>query len=1080
MSENDSQEGLDEDYPEQMAPQHLFDQGHYQKASEVLLKRISQNPTDTDRRLLARSLVLSSDGDVPPEALRYAEEIEGKSVHDIRLIGWLCLELEQWDAAIDALEQAVSLDDAFTHYWLALAYRRGRRMYELDEQSKASIECHLWAAVDLDDCPVEAFLWLEELQDWSEEGVDARVDLLRAALEQYPEADEVRFRLAERLTYRLSEPREALSVIAPLSSQDEPELRVLWLTFILHRDTGEYSTALDRLDEIRSRVEVEELHLLAVRSVILQEMGNYEHSLIGFDQILSADVQEFGLLVISIMGQVAAYIAADRIEESAHCMDSLTELCWQQARREWGIDTFGAYDFPLWFDGHVTGYNSNSYVLETCQYIIDRGSIFLSEESQGWLLYIQACIRYFSFEQVDNSLLIAASRLLDHPVASSLLMDYFLNAVRDAVSAVEHHLRYALWKHAVRDPEEEFRQWMGEFNCYDEEGNPVEIGDAGTRNRIHQIAMRYLRDCQDTNAVHEVFEPFYQSFWRSVLVDGQMFSEFTDANALFLKMLDGSDTHLWDHALGLQRIGRAKEAEVEYREYLGRHPDNASTMHNLSIILEEAGLVEEAFELSKRATALNPDDVLCAQWYQTLKAKRDQKHKIQDMIENSHLGAEKQRELDEFYWQTDVSTADLEKYYGLPKAVHNFVTPAVTDVVCPNCGWYLVYQTRSAKSHSDRSCQNCSHVEKRNCKCEHCTKVREKQERLRKEKRLRDERAAYEKRVEEVSSKKYVDWALAQLTRREKIFMRSFLEVVAESDSPTWEEIANRAKVVSHKKYSEKLMHLGLLLHPPNGGIVSNPGLSVDMIDLPERVRSISKSTRFEILQRDNHTCQYCGRKAPDVELQIDHLVPVARGGTDDFENLVTSCADCNSGKSAKLIEEFTGGHTIEEWRETLRERRMEALRERRAQLPEVIDYWAECRGARTVSAHDEEFIYNLIEIYEPAWIKEAIRIATGKRVSNYAKYAAAILHNWAKDGPPEYIRDPDGYLERKKATPKQIDYIAGLLKPLGLELGDFYHKSDFEELTMLDARNLIDALKKPVGKSSDDECDTESEESGA
>lgn len=310
--------------------------------------------------------------------------------------------------------------------------------------------------------------------------------------------------------------------------------------------------------------------------------------------------------------------------------------------------------------------------------------------------------------------------------------------------------------------------------------------------------------------------------------------------------------------------------------------------------------------------------------------------------------------------------------------------------------------------------------------------------------------------------------------------MRSFLEVVAESDNPTWEEIADRAKVVSHKKYSEKLLHLGLLLHPPNGGIVSNPGLSVEVIDLPEKVRSISKSTRFDIFQRDNHTCQYCGRKAPDVELQIDHLVPVARGGTDDFENLVTSCADCNSGKSAKLIEEFTGGHTLEEWRETLRERRTEALRERRAQLPEVIDYWAECRGARTVSAHDEEFIYNFIERYEPAWIKEAIRIATGKRVSNYAKYAAAILRNWAQDGPPEYIRDPDGHLERKKATPKQIDYIAGLLKPLGLELGDFYHKSDFEELTMLDARNLIDALKKPVGKSSDDECDTESEESEA
>lgn len=41
----------------------------------------------------------------------------------------------------------------------------------------------------------------------------------------------------------------------------------------------------------------------------------------------------------------------------------------------------------------------------------------------------------------------------------------------------------------------------------------------------------------------------------------------------------------------------------------------------------------------------------------------------------------------------------------------------------------------------------------------------------------------------------------------------------------------------------------------------------------------IGKKLRFEILKRDAFACRYCGRRAPNVELHIDHVVPVARGG---------------------------------------------------------------------------------------------------------------------------------------------------------------------------------------------------------
>lgn len=62
---------------------------------------------------------------------------------------------------------------------------------------------------------------------------------------------------------------------------------------------------------------------------------------------------------------------------------------------------------------------------------------------------------------------------------------------------------------------------------------------------------------------------------------------------------------------------------------------------------------------------------------------------------------------------------------------------------------------------------------------------------------------------------------------------------------------------------------------------------------------AVSKRLRFEILRRDNHACRYCGRSAPDVELTIDHVIPVALGGNDEPVNLVTACRDCNGGKSS-------------------------------------------------------------------------------------------------------------------------------------------------------------------------------------
>lgn len=59
----------------------------------------------------------------------------------------------------------------------------------------------------------------------------------------------------------------------------------------------------------------------------------------------------------------------------------------------------------------------------------------------------------------------------------------------------------------------------------------------------------------------------------------------------------------------------------------------------------------------------------------------------------------------------------------------------------------------------------------------------------------------------------------------------------------------------------------------------------------------LSSSLRFRILKRDGYQCCLCGRSAPGVVLEVDHRIPVSKGGTNDESNLMTLCFDCNRGK---------------------------------------------------------------------------------------------------------------------------------------------------------------------------------------
>ena len=68
--------------------------------------------------------------------------------------------------------------------------------------------------------------------------------------------------------------------------------------------------------------------------------------------------------------------------------------------------------------------------------------------------------------------------------------------------------------------------------------------------------------------------------------------------------------------------------------------------------------------------------------------------------------------------------------------------------------------------------------------------------------------------------------------------------------------------------------------------------------------------TRRNIFFRDRNHCQYCGRKFAQAELNLDHVVPLSRGGTSSWDNVVCACIPCNSRKGNRTPYE-AGMHLI-------------------------------------------------------------------------------------------------------------------------------------------------------------------------
>lgn len=179
--------------------------------------------------------------------------------------------------------------------------------------------------------------------------------------------------------------------------------------------------------------------------------------------------------------------------------------------------------------------------------------------------------------------------------------------------------------------------------------------------------------------------------------------------------------------------------------------------------------------------------------------------------------------------------------------------------------------------------------------------------------------------------------------------------------------------------------------------------------------RNLSQRSRFEILKRDGFRCGYCGKQPPEVVLEVDHIQPVADGGTNDPVNLITSCHACNAGKSSILLTQKAPSQAATA---KLEKDRLEQMAELNRWLHEknkvidgwvnqVSDVWIEESGEDPskwrVSAEVEKSIRRFLKFLPCEEVKDSVRIALSER-------------RFGRDGPLRYfcgvcwtkIRDAD------------------------------------------------------------------------
>src|SRR3990167_9781233 len=66
---------------------------------------------------------------------------------------------------------------------------------------------------------------------------------------------------------------------------------------------------------------------------------------------------------------------------------------------------------------------------------------------------------------------------------------------------------------------------------------------------------------------------------------------------------------------------------------------------------------------------------------------------------------------------------------------------------------------------------------------------------------------------------------------------------------------------------------------------------------------SVPPAIKHEVFKKNNYKCVECVKTNKDISIEVDHIIPVSQGGTDELDNLQTLCFHCNRAKACRVFE---------------------------------------------------------------------------------------------------------------------------------------------------------------------------------
>lgn len=181
--------------------------------------------------------------------------------------------------------------------------------------------------------------------------------------------------------------------------------------------------------------------------------------------------------------------------------------------------------------------------------------------------------------------------------------------------------------------------------------------------------------------------------------------------------------------------------------------------------------------------------------------------------------------------------------------------------------------------------------------------------------------------------------------------------------------------------------------------------------------KPISKKLRFEIFKRDKFCCSFCGKSAPDVILEIDHIKPVIDGGKNDILNLTTACFDCNRGKGKRKLSDDSA------IKKQLKQ--LEDLQEKRAQF-ELMTKWKE-----ELEKFDNTFIKYIEKLGSKLTNNHfGTFTETGRKnlLKLKKKYSESKIIDAYNTSFSQYYNNPSNAKDIKDQIEKSVNYVARIL----------------------------------------------------